>query len=105
MLVLFSMSSKMCKSVSVSSSGFIPGFKVWTLKAFGENGDLVYEISEDMGSNDKKFKKFCEELASRGYVLTGPQVQELSDSLTLNLKWDNNMMEGLGGFKKFAQAI
>ena len=83
---------KELKSVSATSSGLIPGFRVWTLKGFGQNGDLIAEVSEDMGSNQKKFKAFCEACTKQGKKLKADQVLELCSTLTLNIGWDSNKL-------------
>ena len=92
---------KNCSNASATCAGLIPGFRVWTLKAFDENGQCIVEVSEDMGSNNRKYKRFCELIDAKGYQLTASQAQELSATLYLNLNWDNSNVS----FKQYAQMI
>ena len=93
--------AKNCSNASATASGFMPGFRVWTLKAFDENDQCIVEVSQDMGSNQKKYKHFCEQIAAKGYQLTASQAAELSSTLYLNLNWDNSNVS----FKQYMQMI
>ena len=76
-------------SVRAFYTGFVPGFRVWTLEAY-DGGELLVRLNRDMGSNHRKFKAFCEEVDKRGYELRPAQIMELSETLYLNIAWDNS---------------
>ena len=93
--------AKNCSNASATPSGLIPGFRVWTLKAFDENDQCIVEVSQDMGSNQKKYKHFCEQIVAKRYQLTASQAQEMSATLYLNLNWDNSNTS----FEQYTQMI
>ena len=76
-------------SVRAYPKGFVPGFRVWTLEAY-DGGELLVRVSRDMGSNQRKFKAFCEEVDRRGYELRPEHVMQVCDALYLHLQWDNS---------------
>jgi hypothetical protein len=77
------------KSVSryeMSKSGFLVGFRVWTLKAFSSNG-LICEVSEKRDNNYLKYVDLINKLISKGYKLTERQRNEMKNSDFMNKSW------------------
>jgi len=84
------MSCTAASRVTANAKGLIPGFRVWELKAYNSSGDVVAEVSEDMGENNKKFKAFILKVAEAGYYLTAEQANYISDQLLLRLPQVDN---------------
>lgn len=76
-----------CTSVATTRKGWIPSMRVWKLEAF-DRDQLVAMIEEDCGSNDVKFRRFCQLIAKRGYQLSDAQVQQLCATLALHVPTD-----------------
>jgi len=73
--------------VCITRTGWVPGFRVW--KLVGYDGHVVVAmIEEDCGSNDVKFRRFCQLVNGKGYQLTDEQVQDLCDALALYVRSD-----------------
>jgi hypothetical protein len=73
-----------CTAVAMTRKGWIPSMRVWKLEAF--DGDRrVAMIEENCGSNDVKFRRFCQLIAQRGYQLSDAQVRELCATLALHV--------------------
>jgi hypothetical protein len=69
------------------------GFRVWQLKAYDKDGNCVACVSEDMGTNRKKFRAFLGAVADVGYTLSPGQVRSISDDLLLDLpSFDNTYL-------------
>ena len=80
-----------CTSVCITRTGWVPGFRVW--KLVGYDGHVVVAvIEEDCGSNDVKFRRFCQLVHGKGYQLTDEQVQDLCDALALYVRPDKVQM-------------
>ena len=71
-----------CTSVTTTRKGWVPSMRVWKLEAFDGNRRVAM-IEEDCGSNDIKFRRFCQLIAKKGYQLTDAQVKELCATLAL----------------------
>ena len=85
------MGLKEVTEVKASATG-LWGFRVWTLQAFDENGNIIAEEKEDFGSlgNKKKLEAFVAELTEKGYMLNADQLQDLSSKLKVSFldAWD-----------------
>lgn len=76
-----------CTSVSITRTGWMPGLRVWKLVAY-DSDTVVAAIEEDCGSNDIKFRKFCQMVTKEGYSLTDGQVQDVCSALALYVRTD-----------------
>ena len=70
----------------MSKSGFMIGFRVWTLKAFSNSG-LICEVSEKRDNNYLKYVDLINKLIETGYKLTEAQRIEMKDSDFMNRGW------------------
>ena len=72
-------------SVEATCEGLIPGFRVWTLRAYQES-EVIVEVSKDYGStgNGGKYRDFVKLLAEKGYTLTDSQVNQLCSALNVD---------------------
>jgi len=70
----------------MSKSGFMVGFRVWTLKAFSSSG-LICEVSEKRDNNYLKYVDLINKLIQRGYKLTERQRNEMKNSDFMNRSW------------------
>jgi len=70
----------------MSKSGFIIGFRVWTLKAYDGN-TLICEVSEKRDNNYLKYVDLINKLITKGYKLTENQRKEMKDSDFMNRSW------------------
>ena len=68
--------------VEATISGRIPGFRVWTLRAYDENDRVIVEVSENFEAF-VSMVAFSLELGKKGYTLTGTQVNQLSSALNI----------------------
>jgi len=59
------------------SSGWIPGLKTWTLKAFDEHNNLICETSKWEDNNYYKYVRFIVTLRDHGYSLNEQQRKQL----------------------------
>ena len=71
-----------CTSVKTTRKGWVPSLRVWKLEAFDGTRQIAM-VEEDCGSNDIKFRRFCQLIAKKGYQLTDEQVQQLCATLAL----------------------
>ena len=78
--------------VSAEAQGWMPGFRVWELKAYDSSGRVVAQISEDCGSNHLKMSKFVQYVADAGYALSSAQISDLGSKLSLSLPAIDNRM-------------
>lgn len=69
--------------VTAEAAGWMPGFKVWDLRAFDSKGNCIVRVSENMNNNHDKVKLFTDELKSKGFCLTQDQCNYLSSELSL----------------------
>ena len=70
----------------MSKSGFMVGFRVWTLKAFSSSG-LICEVSEKRDNNYLKYVDLINKLIQKGYKLTERQRTEMKNSDFMNRSW------------------
>ena len=84
------MSCTFASKVSAECTGYIPSFRVWTLKAYNSSGNVVAEVSEDMGNNTAKFKSFLLKVAEAGYCLNAEQINYITSELLLKLPQVDN---------------
>ena len=70
----------------MSKSGFIIGFRVWTLKAYDGN-TLICEVSEKRDNNYLKYVDLINKLIAKGYKLTENQRKEMKDGDFMNRSW------------------
>ena len=84
------MSCTFASKVSAECTGYIPSFRVWTLKAYNSSGNVVAEVSEDMGNNTAKFKAFQDKVKEADYCLTTEQINYIKLKLQLDLPQVDN---------------
>jgi hypothetical protein len=70
----------------MSKSGFIIGFRVWTLKAYDGN-TLICEVSKKRDNNYLKYVDLINKLIEKGYKLTETQRNEMKSSDFMNRGW------------------
>ena len=87
--------------VEATSTGLIPGWRVWTLKAFDEDNNLIVEDSKDYNSwtNVTKYQAFVSALKKKGYTLTKSQEEQLASALALKLGEIGNAVGGIIGWQ------
>ena len=71
--------------IDVYPSGWFPGFRVWKLKAFANNGNLIAQENEDYGSfgNAAKFYNFNAKIVKAGFQLTDEQVEIIKTKMSI----------------------
>ena len=71
--------------IDVYPSGWLPGFRVWKLKAFDNNGDLIAQETKDYGSfgNAAKFNNFNAKVVKAGFELTDEQVEIIKTKMSI----------------------
>ena len=71
--------------IDVYPSGWFPGFRVWKLKAFDSNGNLITQETKDYGSfgNEAKFNNFNAKVVKAGFELTDEQVEIIKTKMSI----------------------
>ena len=71
--------------IDVYPSGWLPGFRVWKLKAFDNNGNLIAQETKDYGSfgNAAKFNNFNAKVVKAGFELTDEQVEIIKTKMSI----------------------
>lgn len=70
----------------MNKSGFIIGFRIWTLKAYNGN-TLLCEVSEKRDNNYLKYVDLINKLIEKGYKLTADQRKSMKNSEFMNRSW------------------
>ena len=71
--------------IDVYPSGWLPGFRVWKLKAFDNNGTLIAQETKFYGSfgNAAKFNNFNAKVVKARFKLTDEQVEVIKTKMSI----------------------